>query len=121
MAGFFFVFSFFKLMNLKGFADGYRSYDIVAKKFPAWGFIYPFAELGLGIAFLMAFNPVLTNITTLLIMGVSTIGVAQSLLKKQSFQCACLGTVIKLPLGKVTLLEDLLMVLMSGSILITML
>lgn len=40
MAGFFLVFSFFKLMNLKGFAAGYQTYDIVAKKIPAWGFLY---------------------------------------------------------------------------------
>lgn len=113
MAGFFIVFSFFKLMNLKGFAEGYRSYDIVAKAMPVYGFIYPFLELGLGMAYLTGFNPGLTNIITVIVMGVSTIGVVQSLAKKTSFQCACLGTVIKLPLSKVTLFEDLLMVAMS--------
>lgn len=121
MAGFFFVFSFFKMMNLRGFADGYRSYDVVAKHIPAWAFIYPFIELGLGIAFLTGFNPMATGIITFFIMGISSIGVIQSLLKKQTFQCACLGTVIKLPLGKVTLFEDLLMVVMSAAMLIAML
>ncbi|HYD23117.1 MAG TPA: MauE/DoxX family redox-associated membrane protein [Flavipsychrobacter sp.] len=113
MAGFFLVFSFFKLMNLRGFAEGYRSYDVVARAIPAYGFIYPFIELGLGIAFLTQWQPLGTNIVTLIVMGVSTIGVVQSLLRKSPFQCACLGTVIKLPLSKVTLFEDLLMVLMS--------
>ena len=113
MAGFFLVFSFFKLLNLKGFAEGYRSYDIVTRSFPVYGFVYPFVELLLGLAFLTRFEPVLTNIVTLLVMGVSTIGVVQSLLKKTPFQCACLGTVIQLPLSKVTLFEDLLMVGMS--------
>lgn len=113
MAGFFIVFSFFKLMNLRGFAEGYRSYDIVAKKFPAWGFIYPFVELGLAILFLTGAGIKGAAIVTFLIMGVSTIGVVQSLLQKKAFQCACLGTVIKLPLSKVTLFEDMLMVLMS--------
>jgi copper chaperone CopZ len=115
MAGFFFVFSFFKLMNLKGFAEGYSSYDVVAKRFNAWGYIYPFVELGLGIAFLTGFNPLITNITTLVVMGISSIGVIQSLVKKTPFQCACLGTVIKLPLSKVTLAEDMLMVIMSAT------
>jgi copper chaperone CopZ len=118
MAGFFLVFSFFKLMNLKGFAEGYRSYDVVAKAVPAWGFIYPFVELALGIAFLTGFDPLTTNAVTLIVMGVSTIGVVQSLLKKTPFQCACLGTVIKLPLSKVTLFEDLLMVAMSAIMLV---
>ncbi len=121
MAGFFFVFSFFKLMNLKGFAEGYQSYDVVAKQFPAWGYIYAFIELGLGIAFLTGFEPMMVNAITLVVMAVSTVGVVQSLLRKTSFQCACLGTVIKLPLSKVTLFEDLLMVAMSGTMLITML
>jgi hypothetical protein len=39
--------------------------------------------------------------------------VVQSLIKKTNFQCACLGTIIKLPLSKVTLFEDLLMMVMS--------
>ena len=121
MAGFFLVFSFFKLMNLRGFAEGYQTYDIVAKKIPAWGFIYPFVELFLGISFLAGFNPIGTNIATLVVMGVSCIGVIQSLLKKTPFQCACLGTVIKLPLSKVTLFEDLLMVVMSAIVIVTML
>lgn len=121
MAGFFFVFSFFKLMNLKGFAEGYQSYDVVAKQFPAWGYIYAFIELGLGIAFLTGIEPLIVNAITFVVMAVSTVGVVQSLFRKTSFQCACLGTVIKLPLSKVTLFEDLLMVGMSGMMLVMML
>ena len=120
MAGFFLVFSFFKLMNIKGFAEGYRSYDVVAKQFPVWGYIYPFVELMLGLAFLTGFQLLGTNIAAFLIMGISSIGVIQSLVKKISFQCACLGTIIKLPLSKVTLFEDLLMVAMSGFMIIKM-
>lgn len=120
MAGFFLVFSFFKLMNLNGFAEGYRSYDVVAKKVPVWGFVYPFIEMGLGLAFLTGFQPLGTNIATFLVMGISSIGVIQSLIKKTSFQCACLGTIIKLPLSKVTLFEDLLMVTMSVFMIIKM-
>ena len=120
MAGFFLVFSFFKLIDIKGFAAGYRNYDIVAKALPAWGYIYPFAELLLGIAFLGGFAPFYTNAGAFLLMGISSIGVIQSLSKKSSIQCACLGTAIRLPLGKVTLVEDLLMVVMSGTMLALM-
>ncbi len=114
MAGFFLVFSFFKLLNLNGFAEGYSTYDVVAKRIKGYGFVYPFIELTLGIALLAGFNPLVTNLTILLVMSVGTIGVAQSLLKKTNFQCACLGTIIKLPLSKVTLFEDLLMIVMSA-------
>jgi copper chaperone CopZ len=121
MGGFFLVFSFFKLMNLKGFAEGYSSYDVVAKKVSVYGYIYPFIELALGIAFLINFDPLITNMATLIVMSVSTIGVVQSLMNKSPFQCACLGTIIKLPLSKLTLFEDVLMVAMSGFTLVTIL
>ncbi|HLO71699.1 MAG TPA: MauE/DoxX family redox-associated membrane protein [Flavipsychrobacter sp.] len=120
MAGFFIVFSFFKMMSLKAFAEGYRTYDIVAKAIPAYGFVYPFIELALGVAIITGFEPYATNIVALVVMAVSTIGVVNSLLKKTPFQCACLGTVIKLPLSKVTLFEDLLMVVMSAVMLLLM-
>ena len=47
MGGFFLAFSFFKLLDLNGFAESYKMYDIVAKKIPFWGYLYPFVELGL--------------------------------------------------------------------------
>ena len=47
MAGFFISFSYFKLINLKEFALSYSMYDIVAKKWKKWGYIYAFVELGL--------------------------------------------------------------------------
>lgn len=120
MAGFFIVFSFFKMMSLSAFAEGYRTYDIVAQAIPAYGFVYPFIELALGVAIITSFEPYTTNIVALIVMTVSTIGVVNSLMKKTPFQCACLGTVIKLPLSKVTLFEDLLMVVMSIVMLLLM-
>ena len=57
MAGFFLVFSFFKLLDLRGFVDAYRSYDVPARAFPAWAWAYPFVELGLGVAYMLALAP----------------------------------------------------------------
>jgi len=117
MAGFFLVFSFFKLLNLRAFAESYRMYDIVAMRWPAYGFAYPFVELALGAAYLANVAPAGVNIATLLVMGVSTVGVVRSLLKKQKIRCACLGTVFNLPMSFITLIEDLLMVGMAGAML----
>ena len=117
MGVFFLVFSFFKLLNLSDFADSYAMYDVVAKRFRGWGFIYPFVELALGVAFLVNFQPRLTNWATLIIMGVSAVGVIQSVLNKRKIQCACLGAVFNLPMSTVTIVEDLLMVAMSASML----
>ena len=118
MAGFFLVFSFFKLLDVRGFAEGYSTYDVVAKRIPAYGLVYPFIELSLGIAYLIAPMSVVTNAATLIVMGVSSIGVVQQVLRNSPFQCTCLGTIFKLPLSKVTLVEDLLMVAMSAVMLL---
>lgn len=114
MAAFFLVFSFFKLLDISGFADSYSTYDVIARNWHDWGFLYPFAELTLGILYLTGFNPFFTNIATLTIMGISIIGVIQSLLQKRKIRCACLGAVFNLPMSTVTVIEDGLMILMSG-------
>ncbi|MDQ3108471.1 MAG: heavy-metal-associated domain-containing protein [Bacteroidota bacterium] len=109
MAGFFLVFSFFKFLDLKGFAESYSMYDVLAKKVKVYGYIYPFIELTLGILFLTGFQPLSTNIATIVIMGFSSIGVIQSVLNKKKIRCACLGAVFNLPMSTVTIIEDLLM------------
>ena len=114
MGGFFVVFSFFKLLNLSAFADAYASYDVAAMRMPVYGYIYPFIELGLGAAYLAAFGGVITDLVTLAVMSLSTVGVVRSLLKKHAIRCACLGTVFNLPMSKITVVEDLSMVLMSA-------
>ncbi len=114
MAGFFLVFSFFKMLNLKGFAESYAMYDVLAKRLPTWGYLYAFTELALGIAYLINFNPLITNTITLVVMSISIIGVLQSVLNKKKIQCACLGAVFNLPMSTVTIIEDALMIAMSG-------
>ena len=114
MGAFFLAFAFFKLLDLQGFADNYRSYDVVARQIPAYGYVYPFIELFLGIAYVTNFQPFATNLVTLVVMSVSSIGVIQSLLLKRQIRCACLGTVFNLPMSTVTLVEDGLMVAMAA-------
>ncbi len=121
MGGFFLVFSFFKLLNLDGFADSYAMYDVVAKKFHSWGYIYAFIELGLGLAYVTGFNPLVTNSATFVVMSVSLVGVLQSVLNKRKIRCACLGAVFNLPMSTVTIIEDALMIAMSGITLATLL
>ena len=113
MAGFFLVFSAFKFLDLKGFADAYASYDLGAKRWHAWGYIYPFLELSLGLAYLFRVAPALTDIATIALMGFSSIGVMQALARKQQIRCACLGTVLNVPMSTITLVEDLAMVAMA--------
>jgi len=113
MAGFFLSFSYFKLLDVKAFADAYRMYDWIAKAVPAWGLAYPLVELGLGLAYAADWAPTATNWITLILMLVGAGGVIQSNLQKKSIRCACLGTVFNLPMSTVTIVEDLSMAAMA--------
>lgn len=118
MGGFFLTFSFFKMLDLKGFAESYAMYDLVAGKIKAWGYAYAFIELLLGLSYVMNFMPVLTNWLTLIVMSISIVGVLKSVWNKQKIQCACLGAVFNLPMSTVTIVEDALMIVMSGLMLL---
>ena len=115
MAGFFLSFAFFKLLDIPAFADAYAGYDLLAARWRGWGYVYPFVELGLGMAYLANWQPSITNGITLVVMGFSAIGVIQAVMNKRKIRCACLGAVFQLPMSTVTIIEDLGMVLMAGT------
>ena len=117
MAGFFLVFSFFKLLDINAFANAYSGYDLLARRWRGCGLVYPFVELGLGVAYLANFNPIFTHWATIIVMGFSAIGVIKAVASKTQIQCACLGTVFKLPMSTVTIVEDVGMVLMAAAML----
>jgi len=113
MAGFFLVFGFFKIIKLNGFAMAYKEYDLLAKRSNLYAHLYPFIEIALGLAYLLAFQLFLTNIITLIVMSVSAWGVWLKIRKREEVTCACLGTVFKFPMTYVTFFEDTLMALMA--------
>ena len=69
-------------------------------------------------AYLTHFNPLLTYWLTIGIMGFSAVGVIQAVASKTQIQCACLGTVFKLPMSTVTIIEDVGMVIMAAAMLL---
>ena len=111
MGVFFLVFAGFKLLDLKGFVMSYIGYDIIAKKFTAYAYAYPFIELALALGYF--FSAPYINYFTILIMVVGSVGVGRELLRGSKIKCACLGTYVKLPLTTVSLVEDLAMGIMA--------
>ena len=118
MGLFYIVFSFFKLLDLKGFPESFRMYDPLAKVLPVYGSVYPFIELGLGLLFLMRFQITAALVLTILILGITTIGVTKTLLDKKNIRCACLGTALKLPMTEATFIENFIMLVMAISMLV---
>jgi hypothetical protein len=112
--GLFFCFlSVLKFFDLRGFAEGFARYDIAAQKSRGYAFAYPFIELGLGCLYLSGTTPLLTNLATIIVMTIGTVGVVKVIRAGIYVQCACAGTGFSLPVGKVTLLENTAMGVMA--------
>ena len=113
MGLFYIVFSFFKLLDLKGFPVTFQMYDPLAKLFPPYAWVYPFIETVLGLCFLLRFQIQGALIATIIILGITTIGVTKTLLDKRQIKCACLGTALNLPMTKATFIENAIMLVMA--------
>ena len=113
MGLFYIIFSFFKILDIKGFSTSFKMYDPLAKKITIYGYIYPFIEILLGVMFLTRIEVNIALLTTIVILGITCAGVTQTLLNKRSINCACLGTTLKLPMTEATFIENVIMIIMA--------
>jgi hypothetical protein len=113
MIGFFLTFSLFKLIDLRGFAEGYQTYDLIAIEVPVYGYLYPFIELSFGLGMILFPGSSALLIAEIAVMVISGVGVLRKMLRHEPVVCSCLGTVLKVPLTTVTLVEDFGMALLA--------
>ncbi len=109
MGGFLSVFSFFKLLDLKGFADTFQSYDFIAERSREYAFAYPFIELALGVLYFIGFAPTITNVLTLVLMTVGGVGAIRMFSNQHDTKLFYARTFLNLPSAKIALLEALTM------------
>ena len=117
MGLFYVIFGFFKFLDYRGFPASFGQYDPIAKRFKLYGWLYPFIETLLGIMFLYQIELEIALWITIIILGTTTVGVAQQLLQKNNIKCACLGTALNLPMTEATLIENSIMLVMAFSLL----
>ena len=117
MGLFYVIFGFFKFLDYRGFPVSFGQYDPIAKRFKLYGWLYPFIETLLGIMFLYQIELDIALWITIIILGTTTVGVAQQLLQKNNIKCACLGTALNLPMTEATLIENSIMLVMAFSLL----
>ena len=113
MGLFYIIFSFFKILDIKGFSTSFKMYDPIAKKITTYGYIYPFIEILLGLMFLTRVEVNIALLITIIILGITSVGVTQTLLNKRKINCACLGTTLKLPMTEATFIENAIMIIMA--------
>jgi len=119
--GYFFLFlSMFKFFDLPGFVKGFATYDLITKRYSLYGYLYPFIEFSLGLSYLAGWHLVVLNSITVVLMAISGAGVLQSVLAGRKIKCACLGTMLNVPLSTVSILENFGMGSMAAYSLIAM-
>ena len=118
MGLFYIIFSFFKILDIKGFSTSFKMYDPLAKKITTYGYIYPFIEILLGLMFLARIEVNIALLITIIILSITSVGVTQTLLNKRKINCACLGTTLKLPMTEATFIENAIMIIMAIVLLI---
>lgn len=108
------VLALLKLQNIETFSSMFLNYDLLAKRWVPYSYIYPFAE---GAAGVLMISGALTWISVPIALTIGTIG-AVSVFKavyidKRELKCACVGGGSNVPLGFISLTENLMMVGMA--------
>jgi hypothetical protein len=100
-----------KLMDIPSFVTRFAKYDLIAKRTRVYGLIYPFAELLIGLNLLAKVAPLATGIGALILGGMGVTSVVKAVWKdQQKLDCACVGGRVKVPLGVISIAENLMMV-----------
>ena len=120
MGIFFLLFSFLKLIDVRGFSGSFKKYDLISKIIPSFAITYPFVELFLALAFLSGYLLFASYIMTIIFMASQFFGVFISLQKKEVIKCACMGSSISIDISTLTLIENLVMILMSSYMIINL-
>ncbi|MDH2328054.1 glutaredoxin [Cereibacter sp. SYSU M97828] len=109
------ILALLKLQNVESFATMFLNYDLLAKRWVPYSYIYPFAE---GFAGILMIAGVLTWLSVPLALFIGTVG-AVSVFKavyidRRELKCACVGGSSNVPLGFVSLTENLMMIAMAA-------
>ena len=103
-----------KLKDLEQFATMFLNYDLLAQRWVRYSYIYPFIETGAGLAMLAGVLTWIAAPAALFAAGIGAISVFKAVyIDKREIKCACVGGDSKVPLGFVSLTENLMMVGMA--------
>lgn len=103
-----------KLQDVDRFATMFLNYDLLARRLPPYGAAYPFLELGAGVLMLTRALDWLSIPVALFIGGIGAVSVFRAVyIEKRDLKCACVGGNSNVPLGFVSLTENVMMVAMA--------
>ncbi|WP_418591943.1 MauE/DoxX family redox-associated membrane protein [Ponticoccus sp. (in: a-proteobacteria)] len=110
-----------KLRDVESFSIMFLNYDLLARRWVPYGYLYPFAEGGAAVLMLAGVLPWLSGPVALFIGTVGAVSVFKAVyIDRRALKCACMGGNSNVPLGFVSLTENLVMVAMGLWILATL-
>jgi hypothetical protein len=108
------VLALLKLQNVETFATMFLNYDLLAKRWVPYSYIYPFAE---GLAGVLMVAGALTWLSVPIALFIGTVGAVSVFkavyLDRRELKCACVGGSSNVPLGFISLTENLMMIAMA--------
>ena len=103
-----------KLRDVETFSTMFLNYDLLARRWVPYGYIYPFAELAAGVLMAAGVLTWLAAPLGLFIGGIGAVSVFKAVyVDKRELKCACVGGDSNVPLGFVSLTENLMMIAMA--------
>ena len=108
------VLAMLKLQNVESFATMFLNYDLLAKRWVPYSYIYPYAE---GFAGVLMVAGALNFLSVPIALFIGTIGAASVFkavyIDRRELKCACVGGASNVPLGFISLTENLMMIAMA--------
>ena len=103
-----------KLQDVERFATMFLNYDLLAQRWVRYGYVYPFVETGAGLLMMAGVFTQLSAPAALFVASIGAISVFKAVyVDKRELTCACVGGDSKVPLGFVSLTENLMMIGMA--------
>lgn len=109
------ILALLKLQDVESFATMFLNYDLLARRVVRYGYVYPFAELLAGVLMIAGVAMWLSIPVAAFIGTIGAVSVVKAVyVDKRDLKCACVGGASKVPLGFVSLTENVMMVIMAG-------
>ncbi|MGU3282475.1 MauE/DoxX family redox-associated membrane protein [Methylobacterium mesophilicum] len=108
------VLALLKLQDVETFSSMFLGYDLLGKRWVRYAYAYPYLEAGAGVLMVAGALNWLSIPVALFIGGIGAVSVFKAVyVDRREIKCACVGGASKVPLGFVSLTENLMMVAMA--------